>query len=205
MDMEAAKEKDNDTIDSERSGLVPILQALLLSASDPIPLDALARVCEVEASEIEHALFQLAAELREDSSGFELVSVARGYQFRTKAQYGRFIRALREDSPRKLSGPALETLAVIAYRQPVVKHDIDGLRGVDVMPTLKTLLERNLIHVSGHRETVGRPALYSTTEEFLRVFGLNSLEDLPTIRELNLTSAEPGELGADAFANPMQP
>lgn len=180
--------------------LLPLLQALLISSTEPLDLTTLASVCESEEPVVEEALKLLSAKLESDAYGFELVAIAKGYQFRTKAKFGRFIRTLKQESPRKLSPAALETLAVIAYRQPVVKHDIDGLRGVDVLPTLKTLMDRNLVHVIGHRESVGRPALYATTDEFLRVFGLNSIEDLPTIKELNQIQVEPGE-GAQAFDN----
>lgn len=188
---------------SEALGLVPVLQALFLSSNDPLDLETLCRVCEVEAEYVSEALKILTADLERDSYGISLVAVAKGFQLRTKPQYGKFVRALRQESPRKLSPAALETLAVIAYRQPVVKHDIDGLRGVDVMPTLKTLLERNLIKIVGHRETVGHPSLYGTTNEFLRIFGLNSLEDLPTVNEIKHMKTEPGESSSSHFENPL--
>ena len=93
-----------------------------------------------------------------------------------------------------MSGPALETLAVIAYRQPIVRSDMEKIRGVDVTPTLKTLLDRRLIRIVGHQETVGQPALYGTTDDFLKVFGLSSLSQLPTLRDLKELDSDPGEI-----------
>ena len=95
--------------------------------------------------------------------------------------------------PRKLSQAALETLAVVAYQQPVVKSEIDKIRGVDVAPTIKTLLERKLIKILGYQASVGQPALYGTTEDFLSIFGLNALSELPSLRDLKALVKEPGE------------
>jgi segregation and condensation protein B len=95
--------------------------------------------------------------------------------------------------PRKLSQAALETLAVVAYQQPVVKSEIDKIRGVDVAPTIKTLLERKLVKIIGYQASVGQPALYGTTEEFLQVFGLPALSALPSIQDLKALVREPGE------------
>jgi segregation and condensation protein B len=95
--------------------------------------------------------------------------------------------------PRRLSQAALETLSVIAYQQPVVKSEIDKIRGVDVAPTIKTLLERNLVKIIGYQASVGQPALYGTTEDFLKVFGLSSLAALPAMRDLKALAKEPGE------------
>lgn len=186
-------------VQGEVRDLLPLLQAVLLAADRPLQIPALAEVCEVDVDIVTKALEILTADLKQDTFGFEVVQVANGVQLRTKPQYARFIRALRQEQPKKLSPAALETLAVVAYRQPVVKHDVDALRGVDVAPTLKTLMEKGLVQVVGHRETVGHPALYGTTEEFLKVFGLMSLEDLPTLKELNQVELEPGEDGADAY------
>jgi segregation and condensation protein B len=95
--------------------------------------------------------------------------------------------------PRKLSQAALETLAVIAYQQPVVKSEVDKIRGVDVAPTIKTLLERKLVKIIGYQASVGQPALYGTTEDFLQIFGLSSLSALPAMRDLKSLVKEPGE------------
>jgi segregation and condensation protein B len=97
--------------------------------------------------------------------------------------------------PRKLSQAALETLSVVAYQQPIVKSEIDKIRGVDVAPTLKTLLERKIIKIIGYQASVGQPSLYGTTDDFLRIFGLSSLAELPALRDLRALAAEPGEVG----------
>ncbi len=182
---------------------VPAIQALLLASQDPIELADFVRVCESSEDTIKEALDLLDQQLKQDQYGICLARVAKGFQLRTKPQYSKLIRLLKDEAPRKLSSAALETLAVVAYRQPVVKHDIDGIRGVDVMPTLKTLIDRGLVQAVGHKDTVGHPVLYGTTDEFLKIFGLNTLEDLPKLKELNKFEAEPGEK-ADSFVNPMQ-
>jgi segregation and condensation protein B len=104
--------------------------------------------------------------------------------------------------PRRLSQAALETLAVIAYQQPVVKSEIDKIRGVDVAPTIKTLLERKLVKILGYQASVGQPALYGTTEDFLSIFGLSSLAELPTLRDLKALVREPGEAQGDTEVLP---
>lgn len=202
-EMQSAEFQNTEIPVADAEAIVPLLQALLLSSSDPLDLETLTTVCEVDQTCVSEALKILSARLESDNYGFSLIAVAKGFQFRTKPRFGKFIRTLKQESPRKLSPAALETLAVVAYRQPVVKHDIDGLRGVDVMPTLKTLLDRGLLQVVGHKETVGHPSLYGTTDEFLRVFGLNSIKDLPSVKELNQIQNEPGEDGAAVFENPL--
>jgi segregation and condensation protein B len=142
-------------------------------------------------------VLQLAEALKtayaEDSRGLELVLVAQKLQLRTKALYAEHVRQLIAVKPRKLSQAALETLAVIAYQQPVVKSEVDKIRGVDVAPTIKTLLERKLIKILGYQASVGQPALYGTTEDFLSIFGLNTLSELPSLRDLKALVKEPGE------------
>jgi segregation and condensation protein B len=137
------------------------------------------------------------ARFQDSSSGFELVHVAEKYQFRSKAAMAPYLRLLRAEKPRRLSAAALETLSIVAYRQPIVKSDMEKIRGVDVTPTLKTLLERKLIKIIGHQASVGQPALYGTTDEFLKLFGLSSLSALPTLRDLNELESDPGESGAE--------
>lgn len=175
-----------------------LVEALIFASGDPISVDRLREVTRMSREEIETAI----AEIREASTaqsdrGIELVLVAGKYQFRTKALHGVYLQELKAGKPRRLSAAALETLAVIAYRQPVVKSDIEKIRGVDVTPTLKTLLERELVKIVGHQATVGQPTLYGTTEQFLKIFGLSSLGELPTLRDLNDLHADPGEIDED--------
>jgi segregation and condensation protein B len=115
--------------------------------------------------------------------------------------YAEYVRNLIAVKPRKLSQAALETLAVIAYQQPVVKSEVDKIRGVDVAPTIKTLLERKLVKILGYQATVGQPALYGTTEDFLSIFGLTSLAELPSLRDLKALAKEPGEASQGAHGS----
>lgn len=124
-------------------------------------------------------------ELARDGRPYEIASVAGGYQFRTRVEYAQVIRAAKPERKLRLSRPALETLAVIAYRQPLTRAELEELRSVDCGAVLKGLLERSLIRIVGRRDAPGRPVLYGTTPGFLETFGLPSLRDLPTLRELD--------------------
>lgn len=172
---------------------VGLLEALLLASGDPLPIS---RVEELLLCTKEDVL-ALAETLKEtyaaESRGLEVVNVASKLHLRTKAIYAEYVRNLIAVKPRKLSQAALETLAVIAYQQPVVKSEVDKIRGVDVAPTIKTLLERKLVKILGYQATVGQPALYGTTEDFLTIFGLTSLAELPSLRDLKALVKEPGE------------
>src|SRR5262249_18742687 len=123
---------------------------------------------------------------------FEIWEVAGGYQLRTRPEYAAYLRLLHRERPLRLSRPALETLAVVAYRQPVTRAEVEAVRGVEVDAVLKSLLERQLVRVAGHREVPGRPLLYATTKRFLEVFGLGRIEDLPTLREMEELLPPPG-------------
>jgi segregation and condensation protein B len=180
--------------DEERGAL---LQALLFAHAEPLSISRISEVTGWNREEVEATCARLSDELAQIGSGVELAHVAAGMQLRTKSKFGFFIRALKAEKPKRLSAPALETLAIIAYRQPVVKSDIEKIRGVDTTPTLKTLLERNLIRIVGYQNTVGQPALYATTDEFLKVFGLRGLPDLPSLREVMAIERDPGEVALD--------
>ena len=172
---------------------VAVVEALLFASSEPLSLEQLGGAAGLEEHEVRQSLAVIKERCSEESSGFELSQVAGKVQFRTKPEYAPYLRELKADAPRRLSAAALETLAVIAYRQPVVRSDIEKIRGVDATPTLKTLLERGLIKIMGHQSTVGQPALYGTTDEFLKLFSLNSLSELPTLRDLSEFEKDPGE------------
>lgn len=136
------------------------------------------------------ARWQAAAE----SAGFVLLEVAEGLVFRSNPKYAETLRAMREDmKPQRLSKPAMETLAIVAYRQPVTKPEVDDIRGVDCGGTLKVLLERNLLRIVGKKEEPGRPMLYGTTKEFLSFFNLGGLGQLPSLREFHELSEEAEE------------
>lgn len=128
---------------------------------------------------------ELNEEYEETGRPFRIVEIAGGFQFATTREYGEFVGLLaKEKARRRLSPAALETLAIVAYRQPVTKPEVEAIRGVNCDQVLLSLLERNLLRISGRADSVGKPLLYGTTEEFLRAFGLNSLSDLPKLREL---------------------
>ena len=172
---------------------VGLLEAFLLASGDPLPITRIEELLGCSKAEV----LALAETLKEtyaaESRGLEVVNVSSKLQLRTKAIFAEYVRNLIAVKPRKLSQAALETLAVIAYQQPVVKSEVDKIRGVDVAPTIKTLLERKLVKILGYQATVGQPALYGTTEDFLSIFGLTSLAELPSLRDLKALVKEPGE------------
>jgi segregation and condensation protein B len=174
---------------------VALLEALLLASGDPLSIARIQEIMGLTKSEVLARADQLQGALVDDSRGIELVVVSEKLQLRTKALFADHVRQLMAVKPRKLSQAALETLAVVAYQQPVVKSEIDKIRGVDVAPTLKTLIERKLVKIIGYQASVGQPALYGTTEDFLQVFGLPSLSSLPALRDIKALVKEPGESG----------
>lgn len=177
----------------EESEKQALIESLLFVTGEPLSLELLNQITKIEVGELETLLAMIVEKHKAEESGIELVIVASQYQLRTKARFAPFIRALKDGGPRKLSAPALETLSIVAYRQPIVKSDIEKIRGVDATPTLKTLIERNLIKIVGHQASVGQPALYGTTDEFLKLFGLGSLSELPTLRDISEIESDPGE------------
>jgi segregation and condensation protein B len=140
----------------------------------------------IELPLIHEAVELLNASYEEGNRAFRLIEIAGGYQFSTRAEYGEYVaRLFKEKSRRRLSGAALETLAIIAYKQPVSKNDIENIRGVNCDEVLKSLLEKKLVTITGRAESVGRPLLYGTTIDFLRHFGLPRIQDLPRPREID--------------------
>ena len=199
-DSEAAEVEDEDPEIQESDVLAlpvevktAIVEALLIASGEPLSRERIQEASKLPLEEIENVVSLLKARYQDTSHGLELVCVADKYQLRTKARFGQFIRALKASAPRRLSHAALETISIVAYRQPIVKSDVEKIRGVDATPTIKTLLERNLIKIVGHQQSVGQPALYGTTDEFLKLFGLTSLEQLPTLRDLKELERDPGE------------
>lgn len=169
--------------------LEAIVESLLFAASQPLTLADLKRLTGERAlKNLGAALESLAA--RRAGTGIEVVAVAGGFTLRTPAQNAPWVARLLQTRGPRLSRAMMETLAIVAYRQPVTRPEIDDIRGVDCGPVLKTLLERGLIRMIGKKEEVGRPILYGTTPSFLRVFNLKDLADLPTLREFHELSAE---------------
>lgn len=176
--------------DDQKIGL---LEALLLASGDPLPISRIEELLGCTKDDVLALSESLKQSYVGEKRGLELVNVSSKLQLRTKALYAEYVRNLIAVKPRKLSQAALETLAVVAYQQPVVKSQIDKIRGVDVAPTIKTLMERKLIKILGYQASVGQPALYGTTEDFLSIFGLTSLAELPSLRDLKALVKEPGE------------
>lgn len=142
-----------------------------------------------------------------EEKGIQLAKVAGGYQLRSNPKYAEIVQKLVEEKPQRLSKSALEVLAIVAYKQPIIRADIDHVRGTDSGHLLKSLLEKNLVRTEGHKESAGRPLLYGTTPYFLEVFTLSSLDDLPAIedfeRELKDVDTEAGEGGLVMNADPL--
>jgi segregation and condensation protein B len=139
---------------------------------------------EYSAEDITGAVQGLMGEYRDANRAVEIVEVAGGYQMRTKVAYRDHVRRFVKEREGGLTRPMLETLAIIAYRQPVAKRDIDSLRGVDSARTIRQLLDRKLIEIAGRNEELGKPIIFRTTVRFLELFGLKDIRDLPTIREI---------------------
>ncbi|UCF91313.1 MAG: SMC-Scp complex subunit ScpB [Desulfobacterales bacterium] len=162
-----------------------ILESLLFVAQEPLSIDRLKMILDAaETKEIRDALNAIAAEYEARHGGFYLREVAGGYQIRTRPEYNQWVTLLIQPSPLRLSKAALETLAIVAYKQPLIRSDIEHIRGVDCGAILRLLLERKLIRVLGRREIPGRPLIYATTKRFLEVFDLKDLKDLPTPKEI---------------------
>ena len=166
--------------------LEKIIESLLFVAEAPLTLDQLqSAVPEATPTEIAQAMQGLARAYELKNGGFFLHQVAGGYQFRTRPEYKEWIRRLLQPKPPRLSKPAMETLAVIAYRQPVLRSEIEQIRGVNSGNSIRLLLERGLIRVLGRREIPGRPLVYATTPKFLETFDLKDLKDLPSLKEID--------------------
>jgi segregation and condensation protein B len=173
--------------------LTQLVEAALFSAGSPLSLAELARLdSEAETADIQTALEELRDRYISGSHGVELTKVAEGYQILTRREFAEAIaQAQLVTRPRKLSSAALETLAIIAYRQPVGRAEVEEIRGVSAEGVLRSLQERGLIDVIGRAEGLGRPLLYGTTTAFLEVLGLGSLQDLPRLEELSVALRSP--------------
>jgi segregation and condensation protein B len=170
--------------------LKPIIESLIFVADEPLSMKQLEAVLgNVSRQQINAVVQQLMAEYETKRCGFVLQEVAGGYQFRTRPEYKEWIVKLKQSAPAKLSRAALETLAIIAYKQPVLRTNVEHLRGVECGGVLKTLLERDLIKVLGRKDLPGRPMLYGTTRRFLEFFGLKDLSCLPSLEEMEQLEA----------------
>ena len=187
---------------TERKGA---LEAIIYAADEPATLDQIANAVGEEKATVRAALDEMIAAYATEDRGMEIRAVAGGYKFYTKPQHHevvrRFIKSLRP--PLRLTMPALETLAVIAYRQPVTGPEIQEIRGVNVSGVIKTLLEKRLIVTAGRKAVMGRPILYRSSKEFLMRFGLSDLEELPSLKEFEQLAR--AALGSDEGIAPIEP
>jgi segregation and condensation protein B len=173
------------------------IECLLFVAGEPLPLSELARALACEENDAEEALNELRLSLGETRRGLQVVSIAGGYQLATRPDYAEPVGRLLARGSSKLSRAALETVAIIAYRQPITIPEIEAVRGVACGGVLKTLVERRLVMEAGRKQAVGRPVLYKTTPEFLHYFALRDLEELPPLEDPSqmaplLPAASPG-------------
>jgi segregation and condensation protein B len=163
-----------------------ILEALIFVSESPLTLDRMKEVLGgVNKRELQRLLAEMMEDYRKAERGITLEEVAEGFQFRTRAEFGEWVRKLKKVKTTALSQPSLETLAIIAYRQPVVRMDIEKIRGVDSGGVLRTLLEKKMIKIIGKKDVPGKPIVYGTSKRFLEVFGLKDLSELPTLKDLD--------------------
>jgi len=181
-----------------------ILEALLFAADHPLsPQEISQWLSDFSVQGIRAGLDALEKEYRDMGRSFYLKEVAKGYQFRTKKEFAPYILKMYRTSPSRLSRAALETLAIIAYKQPILRQEIEKLRGVDVGGILRTLLEKGLVRIVGRKNLPGRPLIYGTTKKFLEVFDLTDLTSLPKLKEIkNLISN--GESAIPTLAPPEE-
>lgn len=177
------------------TSLKSVVESLIFVADAPLSLDRLCIVLEeADRAEVRAAVTELQQEYEGEGRGILLEEVAGGYQFRSRPENADYLRRLTRSKPVRFSPSALETLAIIAYRQPVTRAEIEYLRGVDAGGVLKNLLEKKLVRILGRKDIPGRPLIYGTTRDFLELFSLKDLASLPTIREVHdLGAVHPGE------------
>jgi segregation and condensation protein B len=196
---------------TEGERLTSIIESVLFAAGAPVTVKRLVEILAgprgsgPKAKDIQQALARLQQDYAPGKRGIHLHEVGGGYQLRTARENAQWVRAVFRDKPARLGRAALETLAIVAYKQPATRADIESVRGVDAEAALSTLLDRRLVKIVGRKDAVGRPLLYATTPEFLEAFGLNDLRDLPSLKELGpVPDAEEektsAETGAEAAA-----
>ena len=186
MDEDTKNIKKEDSFEYSVEEIGAKIEALVFASQDPLSFSAIYGALdlgeEVSESLVQESIDMLIKFYKTASRGFEFVDIAgSGYHFRSKKEYSLLIEGMFEHKPRPLSRAAQETLAIVAYRQPVTRADVEFIRGVDAGSIIKNLLERDLIACVGRKEDVGRPMMFGTTKEFLKVFGLSSLNDLPEL------------------------
>lgn len=165
------------------------VEAVLFASDEPLTAERLAGIIETGAKQVREHIEKLNDKYKAGNHAFKIEQIAGGYQMRTLPSYNHWLQKLvRARDESKLSPAALETLAIIAYKQPVIRADIESIRGVAAGEMIRSLMAKGLVKITGRAEVLGRPMMYGTTKKFLEVFGLNSLKDLPKIEELKKPS-----------------
>lgn len=213
ISMDELLEAAPEPVSLEESQLRAVLEALVYVTEEPLTVAQMASVLQQPADRVRAALEQLVAEFEKPEHGLAIREVAGGYQMATKAEHHEAVRNFAKSlkSPLKLSLPALETLAVIAYKQPVTAPEIMEIRGVQGAGVLKTLLDRKLIATAGRKDVIGKPILYKTTKDFLVQFGLKDLAELPSLKEfeeirrLAFADSEPSAGESEPADRPPEP
>jgi segregation and condensation protein B len=184
IDEQVPDEEQSNTSDEEIT-VESVVEAVLFASDEPLTAARLANIVEVTTKQIREHIESLNNKYQTDNHAFRIEQIAGGYQMLTLSSYNHWLKQLlRVRSETKLSPAAMETLAIVAYKQPVIRADIEAIRGVAVGEVIRSLCYKGLIKIVGRAEVLGRPMLYGTTKKFLEVFGLNTLKDLPKIDEL---------------------
>ncbi len=191
IEKQASNEDESESSDEPRNTnhetltVESVIEAVLFASDEPLTAARLANIVETTTKQIRDHIDNLNKKYEENNNAFRIEQIAGGYQMLTLSSYNHWLKQLlRVRSETKLSPAALETLAIIAYKQPVIRADIEAIRGVAVGEVIRSLCYKGLVKIVGRAEVLGRPMLYGTTKKFLEVFGLNSLKDLPKIEEL---------------------
>lgn len=188
--------------------ILPYIEALIFVAENPLPAETI-RLCLAEAfgqemgiEQVNQALVELKAKFDSTEHAIEVLEIAGGFQFMSKpAYFGPVAALIKLNNKKRLSQPALETLAIIAYKQPISKSELESIRGVSCDYSIQKLLEKELVSILGRSDGVGRPLLYGTSEKFMHYFGLKSMKDLPKPKEFKLPDSEIGEADPDLPAD----
>ncbi len=190
----------------EKEKIMAIIEALVFASEKPLRtkyIEQVVSVIDLGEFTLSGLLQDLKDKYAAETSALELAEVAEGWQFRTKPQFAEWIKRLNTVRPSKLSQPAMETLAIVAYRQPITRAEIDYIRGVDSGGVVKTLLDKRLIKIVGKKDLPGRPLVYGTTQEFLEVFSLKDITSLPNLQDIKQISAAEEELERNQTELPL--
>lgn len=183
--------------------LTGALEAVLFASGEPVSMESLKEILGIDAENVRELAAACSKQLEERGSGLQLQQVAGGWQLVTKAQYFHYVERLSEERDKRLSPAAMETLSIVAFKQPITKQEIEHIRGVRIEKIMSKLLEMELIRELGRKDTIGRPILYGTTDTFLQCFGLNDISDLPELPEADRSILEHEQL--DLFAEAELP